>query len=147
MNNLDAEYKLKKQFWYYGVFPLVTFYIIGIITAGYNLGFSFEDCFITQSCSNESRKGRFVSWTILRTLMLFLTVYALWNIYRVFKLSKEGFTKAKKIRVRIYVILFPIIAIFASPFLAFFTQYHLTSSAYYDFIDFFVKKIPMSLIP
>lgn len=64
MNNLDAVYKLKKQFWYYGVTPLVTFYIIGIITAGYNLGVSFEDCFITQSCSNESRRvglyqGRF----------------------------------------------------------------------------------------
>ena len=64
MNNLDAEYKLKKQFWYYGVFPLVTLYVIGIFTAGYYLGTSFEDCFITQSCSNESRRvglyqGRF----------------------------------------------------------------------------------------
>lgn len=147
MNSLETKNKLKKQFWLYGVFPLVTLYVIGIITAGYNLGVSFEDCFITQSCSSESRKGRFVSATILKILMFSLTVFALWNVYKVFKLSREGVTKAKKIRVRIYVILFPVIAIIASPFLALSTNYYLTRSAYYYFIDYFVQKIPMSLIP
>ena len=79
--------------------------------------------------------------------MLFLTVYAVWNIYRVFKLSRKGIERIKKIRARIYVILFPIIAIIASPFLALFTNYYLSRSAYYDFIDYFVQKIPMSFIP
>ena len=79
--------------------------------------------------------------------MLILTVYALWNTYRVFKLSREGIDKNKKIRARIYVILFPVIAIIASPFLALFTNYYLTRNAYYDFIHYIVHKIPMTLLP
>ena len=79
--------------------------------------------------------------------MLFLTVYAVWNIYRVFKLSREGIEKNKKIRARIYVILFQVIAIIRSPFLVLFTNYFLTRNAYYDFIHYIVHKIPISLVP
>ncbi len=147
MNNLGAEYKLKKQYWYYGVLPLVSVYLVGIYFAGYNFSVSVDDCFISQSCSDGISKRRIVSSIILKIIMLFLTVYAVWNIYRVFKFSREGIERNKKIRARIYVILFPIIAIIASPFLALLTNYYLTRSAYYDFIDYFIQKLPMSFIP
>ena len=147
MNDLDIEHKLKKQYWYYGVLPLISVYVIGIYLAGYNFGVSVDDCFISQSCSDGVSKRRIVSSIILKIIMLFLTVFAVWNIYRVFKLSREGIERNKRIRVRIYVILFPIIAIIASPFLALFTNYYLTRSAYYDFIDYFIQKLPMSFIP
>ena len=147
MNDSDAQYKLKKQYWYYGVLPLVSIYLVGIYFAGYNFGISVDDCFISQSCSDGLSKRRIVSSIILKIIILFLTVYAVWNIYRVFKLSKEGIDKNKKIRARIYVILFPVIAIIASPFLALFTNYYLTRNAYYDFIHYIVHKIPISLVP
>ena len=147
MNNLDAEYKLKKQYWYYGVLPLVSVYLVGIYFAGYNFGVSVDDCFISQSCPDGMSKRRYVSSIILKIIMLILTLYALWNTYRVFKLSREGIDKNKKIRARIYVILFPVIAIIASPFLALFTNYYLTRNAYYDFIHYIVHKIPISLVP
>jgi len=147
MNNLEASHNLKKQFWYYGVLPLISVYVIGIYFAGYNFGVSVDDCFISQSCSDGISKRRIVSSIILKIIMLFLTVYAVWNIHRVFKLSKEGIERNKKIRARIYVILFPIIAIIASPFLALFTNYYLTRNAYYDFVYYIVHKIPMTLLP
>lgn len=147
MNNLDAQYKLKKQYWYFGVLPLVIVYIIGVFLAGYSFGIYVEDCFIVQSCSKEMSKRSYFSATILKIIMVFLTFYSFWNVYRVFKISKNGIAKAQKIKVRIYVILFPVIAIIASPFLALFTNYHLNSSSYYDFIDFVIHKIPTSPIP
>ena len=74
--------------------------------------------------------------------MLVLTVYAIWNGYRIFKLSKDEIGLSKKIKVRIYVILFPVIAIISSPFLILFIGPFLDGSQYFAFIDYIIKLIP-----
>ena len=74
--------------------------------------------------------------------MLVLTVYAIWNGYRIFKLSKDEIGISKKIKVRIYVILFPVIAIISSPFLILFIGPYLDGSRYFAFIDYIIKLIP-----
>ena len=142
MNSLNAEYKLKKQFWYYGVLPLVTVYVIGIFFASYHVSRTVDDCFITQSCSELDNKIAFFSSNIVKTMMLVLTVYAIWNGYRIFKLSKDEIGISKKIKVRIYVILFPVIAIISSPFLILFIGPYLDGSRYFAFIDYIIKLIP-----
>lgn len=142
MNSLNAEYKLKKQFWYYGVLPLVTVYLIGIFLASYHVSRTVDDCFITQSCSELDNKIAFFSSNIIKTTMLVLTVYAIWNGYRIFKLSKDEIGISKKIKVRIYVILFPVIAIISSPFLILFIGPYLDGSRYFAFIDYIIKLIP-----
>ena len=143
MNNWDTQNKLKKQFWFYGVLPLVTFYLIGILLAGYNFINASEDCFISQSCSEITNKRASVSMSLLQILMGFLVMYTLWNSYRVFKLSNSGIERAKKIRVRIYVILFPILAIIASPFLAFGSISFIETSYISIFLNNFVQIFPM----
>ena len=112
MINNSKNYKLKRQFWFYGVLPLVTVYLIGILLAGYNIINSSEYCFISQSCSEIMNKRANVSLSLLQIIMSFLIMYTLWNSYRVFKLSSSGIERAKKIRVRIYVILVVISYIF-----------------------------------
>ena len=77
MNSLNTEYKLKKQFWYYGVLPLVTVYIIGIFFASYHVSRTVDDCFITKSCSELDNKIAFFSLNIVKATMLVLTVYAI----------------------------------------------------------------------
>ena len=141
MINLDAEYKLKKQFWFYGVLPLVTVYLIGILLAGYNIINASEDCFISQSCSELMKKRASVSMSLLQIIMGFLIIYTLWNSYRIFKLSNSEIEKAKKIRVRIYVILFPILAIIASPFLAF-GSISFIETHNLIYLDYFINKLP-----
>ena len=147
MNNLDAEYKLKKQYWYYGVLPLVTVYVIGIFFASYHVSRTVDDCFFTQSCSELDNKIAFFSSNIIKILMLVLTFYAIWNGYRIFKLSKDGIEISKKIKVRIYVILFPVITIISSPFLILFTGSYLNGSRYFAFLDYIIKIIPFSVSP
>ena len=93
MNDLNAQHKLKKQYWYFGVLPLVSVYIIGIFAASYNLSRTVDDCFISQSCSELANKIAFFSSNIVFFIMLFLTTYTLWNGYRVFKLSQNDFHK------------------------------------------------------
>ena len=141
MNSLDAVHNLKKQFWYYGVLPLLTAYLIGIFFASYHVSRTVDDCFITQSCSELDNKIAFFSSNIVKTMMLVLTVYAIWNGYRIFKLSKDGIGISKKIKVRIYVILFPVIAIISSPFLILFIGPYLNGSRYFAFIDYIIKLI------
>ena len=143
MINNSKNYKLKKQFWLYGVFPLVTIYFIGILLAGYNFINSSEDCFISQSCSEIMNKRASVSMSLLQIIMSFLIMYTLWNSYRVFKLSNIGIERAKKIRVRIYVILFPILAIISSPFLAFGSISFIETSYISIFLNNFVQIFPM----
>jgi hypothetical protein len=142
MNTLDATHNLKKQFWYYGVLPLLTLYFIGIYFASYHVSRTVDDCFITQSCSELDNKIAFFSSNIVKTMMLVLTVYAIWNGYRIFKLSKDEIRISKKIKVRIYVILFPVIAIISSPFLILFIGPYLDGSRYFAFIDYIIKLIP-----
>ena len=142
MNTLDATHNLKKQFWYYGVLPLLTLYFIGIYFASYHVSRTVDDCFITQSCSELDNKIAFFSSNIVKTMMLVLTVYAIWNGYRIFKLSKDEIGLSKKIKVRIYVILFPVIAIISSPFLILFIGPFLDGSQYFAFIDYIIKLIP-----
>ncbi len=147
MNDLNAHYKLKKQFWYYGVFPLVTVYVIGIFAASYHMSRTVLDCFISQSCSELDNKIAFFSSNIVKTIMLFLTFYAIWNGYKIFKLSKDGIEISKKIKVRIYVILFPVIAIISSPFLILFVGPYLDGSRYFAFLDYIIKLMPFSVSP
>ena len=142
MNKLDVHDKLKKQYWYYGVFPLVSLYLIGIFFASYHVSRTVDDCFITQSCSELDNKIAFFSSNIVKTIMLVLTVYAIWNGYRIFKLSKDEIGASKKIKIRIYVILFPVIAIISSPFLILFIGPFLDGSQYFAFIDYIIKLIP-----
>jgi len=143
MNSLNAEYKLKKQFWFYGVLPLVTIYLIGIILAGYNFVNASDDCFISQSCSDLMNKRADLSMNLLKIVMCFLVIYTIWNCYRVFKLSKSGIEKAKKIRVRVYVILFPLLAIMASPFLAYGSVSLIETTYFSIFLNNFVQMFPM----
>ena len=143
MNNLPHQYKLKKQYWFYGVLPLVTFYLIGILLAGYNFINASEDCFISQSCSEIMNKRANISMSLIQIIMCFLVIYALWNCYRVFKLSNSGIESSKKIRVRIYVILFPILAIMASPFLAIGSISFVETSRISIYINNFVEMFPM----
>ncbi len=145
MNDLNAQYKLKKQYWYYGVLPLVTVYVIGIFFASYHVSRTVDDCFITQSCSELNNKIAFFSSNIIKILMLVLTFYAIWNGYRIFKLSKDRIEISKKIKVRIYVILFPVIAIISSPFLILFIGPYLDGSRYFAFLDYIIKLIPFSV--
>ena len=147
MDNLDAQYKLKKQYWHYGVLPLVSVYIIGIFAASYNLSRTVDDCFISQSCSELANKIAFFSSNIVFFIMLFLTIYTLWNGYRVFKLSQNDIEKSKKIRVRAYTIIFPAIAIISSPFLILFIGSYLNGSRYFAFLDYIIKLIPFSFSP
>ena len=147
MNDLNAQYKLKKQYWYYGVFPLVTVYIIGIFVASYHMSRTVDDCFITQSCSELDNKIAFFSSNIIKILMLVLIFYTIWNGYRIFKLSKDRIEISKKIKVRIYVILFPVIAIISSPFLILFIGPYLDGSQYFAFLDYIIKLIPFSVSP
>ena len=63
--NLEAQYKLKKQFWYYGVLPLVSVYTVGIFVASYHLSRTVDDCFITQSCSELDNKIAYFSLNIV----------------------------------------------------------------------------------
>ena len=143
MNNRNAQNKLKKQFWLYGVFPLVTVYVIGILMTGYNIINSGEDCFISQSCSKIMNQRASVSMSLIQIIMSFLIMYTLWNSYRVFKLSNSGIERAKKIKVRIYVILFPILAIISSPFLAFGSISFIETSYISIFLNNFVQIFPM----
>ena len=147
MNNLEAQYKLKKQFWHYGVLPLVSVYIVGIFVASYHLSRTVDDCFITQSCSELDNKIAFFSTSIVNSIMLLLILYAIWNGYKVFKLSRNEIQIPKKIRVRIYVFLFPAIAIISSPFLIIFTGSYLNGSRYFAFLDYIIKIIPFSVSP
>lgn len=142
MNSLNAEYKLKKQYWYYGVLPLVTVYVIGIFFASYHVSRTVDDCFITQSCSELDNKIAFYSSNIVKAMMLVLMVYAIWNGYRIFKLTKDRIEISKKIKVRTYVILFPVIAIISSPFLILFIGPYLNGSQYFAFLDYIIKLIP-----
>lgn len=142
MNSLYAAHNLKKQFWYYGVLPLLTVYLIGIFFASYHVSRTVNDCFITQSCSELDNKIAFFSSNIVKTIMLVLIVYAIWNGYRIFKLSKDEIRISKKIKVRIYVILFPVIAIISSPFLILFIGPYMNGSRYFAFIDYVIKLIP-----
>ena len=142
MNSLYAAHNLKKQFWYYGVLPLLTVYLIGIFFASYHVSRTVDDCFITQSCSELDNKIAFFSSNIVKAMMLVLTVYAIWNSYRIFKLSKDEIGISKKIKVRIYVILFPLIAIISSPFLILFIGPYLDGSRYFAFFDNIIKLIP-----
>ena len=135
MNDLNAQYKIKKQYWYYGVFPLVTVYVIGIFFASYHVSRTVDDCFITQSCSELDNKIAFYSSNIIKILMLVLTFYAIWNGYRIFKLTKDRIEISKKIKVRTYVILFPVIAIISSPFLILFIGPYLDGSQYFAFFN------------
>ena len=143
MNNLDNQNKLKKQFWLYGVLPLVTVYSVGVILAGYNFINASEDCFISQSCSEIMNKRASVSMSLIQIIMSFLIIYSLWNCYRVFKLSNNGIESSKKIRVRIYVIVFPILAIMASPFLAFSSLSFIETSYISIFLNNFVQIFPV----
>lgn len=147
MNDLNAQYKLKKQYWYFGVLPLVSVYIIGIFAASYNLSRTVDDCFISQSCSELANKIAFLSSKIVFFIMLFLIIYTLWNGYRVFKLSQNDIEKSKKIRVRAYTIIFPAIAIISSPFLILFIGSYLNGSRYFAFLDYIIKIIPFSVNP
>lgn len=147
MNNLEAQYKLKKQFWYYGVLPLVSVYIVGIFVASYYLSRTVDDCFITQSCLELDNRIAYFSSNIVKLIMLLLSVYAVWNIYKIFKLSQNEIEKYKKIRIRTYVILFPAIAIISSPFLVLFIGPYLDGSRYFSFLDYMIKIIPFSVIP
>ena len=147
MNNLEAQYKLKKQFWYYGVLPLVSVYIVGIFVASYHLSRTVDDCFITQSCSELDNKIAYFSSNILKLIMILLSVYAVWNIYKIFKLSQNNIEKSKKIRVRAYTIIFPAIAIISSPFLILFIGSYLNESRYFSFLDYIIKLIPFSVSP
>ena len=106
-----------------------------------------DDCFITQSCSELDNKIAFFSTSIVNSIMLILILYAIWNGYRVFKLSRNETQIAKKIRVRIYVFLFPAIAIISSPFLIIFTGSYLNASRYFAFLDYIIKIIPFSVSP
>lgn len=139
--NLEAQYKLKKQFWYYGVLPLVSVYTVGIFVASYHLSRTVDDCFITQSCSDLDNKIAYFSSNIIKLIMLLLSVYAVWNIYKIFKLS-QNIENYKKIRVRAYTIIFPAIAIIASPFLILFIGSYLNGSRYFAFLDYIIKIIP-----
>ena len=141
MKHLETKDKLKKQYWYYGVFPLVTVYIIGIFVASYHMSRTVDDCFITQSCSELDSKIAFFSSNIIKILMLVLTFYAIWNGYRIFKLTKDRIEMSEKIKVRIYVILFPVIAIISSPFLILFIGPSLDGSQYFAFLDYIIKLI------
>ena len=145
MNDLNAQHKLKKQYWYFGVLPLVSVYIIGIFAASYNLSRTVDDCFISQSCSELANKIAFFSSKIVFFITLFLTIYTLWNGYRVFKLSQNDIEKSKKIRVRAYTIIFPAIAIISSPFLILFIGSYLNGSRYFAFLDYIIKIIPFSV--
>ena len=147
LHNLEAQYKLRKQFWYYGVLPLLSLYVIGIFAASYYLSRTVDDCFITQSCSELDNKIAFFSTSIVNSIMLLLILYAIWNGYRVFKLSRNETQIAKKIRVRIYVFLFPAIAIISSPFLIIFTGSYLNGSRYFAFLNYIIKIIPFSVSP
>lgn len=147
MNSLYAAHNLKKQFWYYGVLPLLTVYLIGIFFASYHVSRTVNDCFITQSCSELDNKIAFFSSNIVKTIMLVLIVYAIWNGYRIFKLSKDEIGISKKIKVRIYVILFPVIAIISSPFLILFIGPYLDGSQYFAFLDYIIKLVPFSVNP
>ena len=76
MNSLYAAHNLKKQFWYYGVLPLLTVYLIGIFFASYHVSRTVNDCFITQSCSELDNKIAFFSSNIVKTIIsLLLKVY------------------------------------------------------------------------
>ena len=145
MNNFEAQYKLKKQFWHYGVLPLVSVYIVGIFLASYHLSRTVDDCFITQSCSELDNKIAYFSSNILKLIMILLSVYAVWNIYKIFKLSQNDIEKYKKIRVRAYTIIFPAIAIISSPFLILFIGSYLNGSRYFAFLDYIIKIIPFSV--
>ena len=144
-HNLEAQYKLKKQFWYYGVLPLVSVYTVGIFVASYHLSRTVDDCFITQSCSELENKIAYFSSNIIKLIMILLCVYAVWNIYKIFKLSKNNIEKSKKIRIRAYTIIFPAIAIISSPFLIIFTGSYLNGSRYFAFLDYIIKMIPFSV--
>ena len=145
MNNFEAQYKLKKQFWHYGVLPLVSVYIVGIFVASYHLSRTVDDCFITQSCSELDNKIAYFSSNILKLIMILLSVYAVWNIYKIFKLSQNNIEKSKKIRIRAYTIIFPAIAIISSPFLILFTGSYLSGSRYFAFLDYIIKIVPLSV--
>ena len=147
MNDLNAQHKLKKQYWYFGVLPLVSVYIIGIFAASYNLSRTVDDCFISQSCSELANKIAFFSSKIVFFITLFLTIYTLWNGYRVFKLSQNDIEKSKKIRVRAYTIIFPAIAIISSPFLILFIGSYLNGTRYFAVLDYIIKLIPFSVSP
>ena len=144
-HNLEAQYKLKKQFWYYGVLPLVSVYTVGIFVASYHLSRTVDDCFITQSCSELDNKIAYFSLNIVKLIMILLSVYAVWNIYKIFKLSQNNIEKSKKIRVRAYTIIFPLIAIISSPFLILFIGSYLNGSRYFAFLDYIIKIIPFSV--
>ena len=100
-----------------------------------------DDCFFTQSCSELDNKIAFFSSNIIKILMLVLTFYAIWNGYRIFKLSKNRIEISNKIKARIYVILFPVIAIISSPFLILFIGPYLDGSRYFAFLDYIIKLI------
>ena len=132
MNDLENEKKLKQQYWYYGVIPILFVYLIDIFISGKYYVLGFNDCLISQSCSELFFEEYYFWRNFFYLLSIVLLIYTIWNGYRVFVLSKNGIEKAHKIRVRIYVIVFPIIAIIASPILALTTEYYLVTNTMFN---------------
>jgi len=110
--------KLKKQFWFYGVIPILIIYILDIHFFGTNIILSFDDCLPNQSCSDFFLKELNRSRNFSYTLSLILFMWTFWNSFRIFQLSKTEITFTTKMIVRSSVILFPIIAMILFPFLA-----------------------------
>jgi hypothetical protein len=111
--------ELKKQFWFYGVFPILILYLFALHFWGQNLALSFNDCLTNQSCSDFFLKELQRSQTFLYVISPILFSWTIWNSYKVFKISKLNQNKKIRILSRIAVIICPLIAIILLPFLAF----------------------------
>ena len=129
--------KLKKQFWFYGVIPITFLYLIDVYIAGefYELG--FNDCLVNVNCTKLFYKEYYYWQNIFYILSLSILIYTIWNGYRVFVLSRNEEVQAKRIKVRIYVIIFPLFAIFLSPFLSLISQHYFSN--YFLLFEEFLK--------
>tara|TARA_X000000950_G_scaffold20072_1_gene21637 strand:- start:7457 stop:8029 length:573 start_codon:yes stop_codon:yes gene_type:complete len=110
--------KLKKQFWYYGVIPILILYFFALHFWGQNLILGFNDCLPNRSCSDFFMSELERSQNFVYIISIIIFSWTIWNSYRVFQISKTNQNKKIKIISRISVVICPLIALILFPFLA-----------------------------
>lgn len=110
--------KLKKQFWIYGVIPILILYFFTLHFWGQNLILGFNDCLPNRSCSEFFLVQLERSQNFAYSITILIFAYTIWNTYKVFQISKTYQNKSIKFISRLSVVICPLIAIVLFPFLA-----------------------------
>ena len=80
--------KLKKQFWFYGVIPILILYFFALHFWGQNLTLGFNDCLPNRSCTDFFLKELDRSQNFVYIISIIIFSWTIWNSYKVFKFLK-----------------------------------------------------------